>query len=302
MTIQWIRDTENNTATIARLGTRGTLSKDVSYVVLGATSEDQIHLAANAYISANVPTWSYPNNPLVSLLAQGYDVEYLGDDAWRVTVHYERQGADDDRRQLPIKRARSFDTAGGTEHKTQCIRGAGNVVPLRKWKASGEDPFFSDDETAIGFDGEQVHGVDIIAPALQWTEQYDVPSNYVTAAYIKSVAALTGTVNIASFRTFAAGEVLFAGCQGSQQWDSEAGDGPWSLTYKFIAMPNAGSGQTLPALQIGDIDGIVKRGHDYLWVRYSRQVQGNTVLPKAEAVYVGKVYRDGNFAGLGIGQ
>jgi hypothetical protein len=148
---------------------------------------------------------------------------------------------------------------------------------------------------AIGVDGSSVNGVDIVAPALTWTETYDVPHQYVTAAYIKNIAALTGTVNNGAFRTFAAGEVLFMGCSGSQEWDDQRGNGPWTLSYKFVASPNV-TDQT-----IGDITGIEKKGHEYLWVRYEDAVSSNELVKKPKFVYVNKVYRDGNFSGLGIG-
>ena len=300
MTIQWIRDTESNTASIARLGTRGTLSKDVPYIVLGAATEDEIHVAANSYISSVVPTWTYPNQPSAKLLAQGYDVDYLGDGAWRVTVHYEKQGADNDSQQTPLKRSRSFDTTGGTRHVTQALKGMGVVSGLNKWTSAGA-VVVNSNEYAIGWDGEQVHGVDIVEPALSWSEAYDVPSSYVTAAYIKSLAALTGTVNKASFRTFDAGEVLFLGASGSHDWDSVAGDSPWKLQFRFEARPNAGLNKTLPFIEVGNITGIEKRGHDYLWVRYAKTVEAGKILPAADEVFVGKVYRDGDFSLLGIG-
>ncbi len=300
MTIQWIRDSEANSSTIARLGTRGTLSKDVPYIVLGAATEDEIHVAANAYISSVVPTWTYPNQPSVKLLAQSYDVEYLGDNSWRVTVHYERQGADDDSQQSPLKRSRSFDTGGGSRHVTQALKGLGTTSGLMKWTSAGSAAV-SNNEYAIGWDGEQVHGVDVIEPALTWSESYDVPSSYVTSAYIKSLAAITGSVNKAAFRSFDAGEVLLVGTAGSQQWDNVAGDGPWSLQFRFEARPNAGNGKTLPSVEVGSITGIEKRGHDYLWVRYGKTVESGKILPAAEEVFVGKVYRDGDFSLLGIG-
>ena len=95
--------------------------------------------------------------------------------------------------------------------------------------------------------------------------------------------------------------MLFVGSSGSQQWDSEAGDGPWTLQFKFEAKPNAGLNKTLPFLEVGSITGIEKRGHDYLWVRYGKTVESGRILPAAEEVFVGKVYRDGDFSLLGIG-
>lgn len=301
MTIQWIRDTESNTASIARLGTRGTLSKDVPYIVLGASTEDEIHVAANAYVSSVVPVWTYPNQPSVRLLAQGYDVEYLGDNAWRVTVRYEKQGADRDDQQTPLRRSRSFDTTGRTEHTTMIPFNAEDDV--RKFTALGGEVGAKFDEHPIGWDGEKLNGVDIVSPSLTWSESYDVPSTYVTDAYIRRLAAMTGTKNNATFRSFAAGEVLFHGATGTHDWDTVAGDSPWRLQYRFEARPNQGNtGDAVPPSQsiVGGI-AVNKRGHDYLWVRYEKTVREGKLLPKAEAVFVVPVYRNTDFSLLGIG-
>jgi hypothetical protein len=148
---------------------------------------------------------------------------------------------------------------------------------------------------AIGVDANGVNGIDIITPQLQWQEQYDVPNAYITAAYVRGLAGLTGTTNNAAFRGFEAGEVLFVGCSGSQEWDNEKGSGPWSLSYRFIASKNV-TGQT-----IGSISGIEKKGHEYLWVRYEDAVSGSSLLKQPKAVYVSKVYKDADFSQLGIG-
>ena len=144
-------------------------------------------------------------------------------------------------------------------------------------------------------------GVDIVVPQLSWTETYDVPNRFVTAQYIKDISGVTGSTNDAAFRTFARGEVLFLGCSGSQEWDEDRGDGPWSLSYKFLASANAGNGQYLPALSIGSISNIEKEGHEYLWVRYEDDVDENVLLRKPKAVYVNRVYRERDFSKIGIG-
>jgi hypothetical protein len=150
-------------------------------------------------------------------------------------------------------------------------------------------------------DSNGVNGVDIVSPQLQWQEQYDVPNAYVNATYVRGLAGITGTTNNAAFRGFAAGEVLFLGCSGSQEWDDQKGKGPWSLSYRFVASPNAGSGESAPAITIGSISGITKKGHDYLWVRYEDAVDSNTLIKKPKHVYVDRVYRESDFSLLGIG-
>jgi len=283
----WVEDNASRSATIYRLGKRAASTMTRSYKVFGYTDDTPLHADCNQRIAGQLMYWQYPGAN-VQLRAESYSVSYLGDDAWHVEIQYEKMGADPEE-PAPLRRSRSFDTTGGTQHITQ----AEYEVPY-----PGGAPFQS---FAIGVDGQSVNGVDIVVPQLSWTETYDVKSAYVTAAYIKTVAGLTGTTNNASFRSFPTGEVLFLGCSGQQEWDEQKGDGPWSLSYRFVASPNCGSGQTRPAITIGSITGINKKGHEYLWVRYEDDVQSDTLLKKPKHVYVNRVYPEGNFSGLGIG-
>jgi len=297
MPITLVEDNQSRSATIARLGRRGRSVHKRSYKLFGSTNDIEVHAYLNRELTINALFWDYPGAGDQRLQAESYSVEYLGGDAWHVTVDYVKEGgADDDNQFAPLRRSRSFDTGGGTQHITQAI----GTPEERRYPASG--PNAAPDQTgAIGVDGNSVQGVDIVVPALQWTESYDVPSAYISSAYIRSLAELTGTVNNSTFRGFAADEVLFVGASGAQDWDEEKGDGPWNLSFKFVQSPNAGAGSTLPPLTIGSISGIQKKGHEYLWVRYEDAVTGNALIKKPRAVYVNPVYRRASFAGLGIG-
>ena len=282
MSLVWVEDGDSRQATIVRRGRKAASSYAKSYKIFGTADDTVLHSAINAEISANGRYWQYPGVPGVQLMAESYSVSYLGDEAWQLTINYEKTGADDEAT-APLKRARSFDTTGGTQHKTQAEAESrfGNNAP--------------DQQRAIGVDSNGVNGVDIVVPQLSWQESYDVPNSYVTSAWIRGVAGVTGTTNNAAFRGFEAGEVLFLGCSGSQEWDDQKGSGPWSLSFRFAASKNV-TGET-----IGDITGIAKKGHEYLWVRYEDAVSSGSLLKKPKAVYVNKVYKDSNFSALGIG-
>jgi hypothetical protein len=298
MALVWVEDNDSRSATIVRLGKRASSTYQKSYKVFGTTNDVDLHAEANTKISSELAYFQYPGQPNVQLRAESYSVNYLGDDAWQVTVSYEKTGADDDSQTDPLRRSRSFDTSGGSQHITQADGGKITSTGTTTTRTGTETRFPSNApsmSSAIGVDGDSVNGVDIVVPALSWTETYDVPSAYVTAAYIKRVAALTGTTNDATFRTFAAGEVLFLGCSGNQDWDADRGDGPWSLSYKFVASQNI-TGQT-----IGTITNIAKKGHEYLWVRYEDSVTGSDLVKRPKYVYVNTVYKEGAFSGLGIG-
>lgn len=307
MPLTWVEDSSSRSATIYRLGRKDASTRSRVFHVIGTSNEDTLHAACNVAISTTYPSWTYPGQPLVRLRAESYSVEYQGDTAWKVTINYEKVGADDSTQTAPLKRARAFDTSGGSQHITnarQTKNSAGTVTDdgERVYGPAGENDGTTA-KGAIAVDDRGVNGVDIIVPALQWSESYDVPSSYVTSAYIRNLAKITGSTNDAAFRGFAAGEVLFTGASGSHEWDDQRGNGPWSLSFKFVASPNAGSGATVPALKVGDIDGIVKGGHEYLWVKYSvvEDAAKNQMTRQPLAVYVNTVYPSTDFSLLGIG-
>lgn len=284
MSLVWVEDGDSRQATIYRRGRNATSTYQKSYKVFGTTNDTELHAAINAEISGGNYGWQYPGVADAQLWAESYSVSYLGDDAWQVTINYEKKGAEPATPD-PMKRARSFDTTGGTMHKTQ-------ADSERRY---GVNNFPPDMQKAIGVDANSVNGVDVVVPQLQWQETYDVPNAYITAAYARGLARITGTTNNAAFRGFEAGEVLFMGCSGSQEWDDQKGKGPWSLTYRFVASPNV-TNET-----IGTITGIEKKGHEYLWVYYREAVESNQLLKRPWAVYVNRVYKESDFSQLGIG-
>lgn len=294
----WVEDGESRQATIFRRGKNATSTYQKSYKVFGTANDVDLHAAINAEISNGNYGWQYPGVPDAQLWVESYSVAFLGDNAWQVTINYEKKGAEPQQSD-PLKRSRSFDTTGATQHMTQAAGGQvsvnGTTITTQgseRRYPPGTAPSY---DGAINVDSNGVNGVDVVVPQLQWQEQYDVPSAYVTNSYIRGVAALTGSVNNGVFRGFSAGEVLFLGCSGSQEWDQQKGNGPWSLTYRFIASPNV-TNQT-----IGPVSGIEKKGHEYLWVQYEEAESNNVLVKKPKFVYVDKVYRDGDFSALGIG-
>lgn len=294
MPLTWVEDGSSRSATIVRPGRKATSTYVKSWKIFGSSDDTAVHNEVVDELNVRALYWNYPpGGGAQQLQADSYTLEYLGDDAWQLTVNYSKDGVEDDEQTGPIRRSRSFDTAGGQEHITQAIAG--------KVSEKGKTPNVTDGENVIGFDGENVNGVDIVVPQLSWTENYEVPSSYVKADYIKKVSQATGTTNSAAFRGFNKGEVLFLGCSGSQEWDKDKGDGPWALSYKFAVSPNAGQGETLPALTIGEIENIEKKGHEYLHTYYEDDVKDNKIWKVPKIVWVHQVYRESNFADLGIG-
>lgn len=175
-----------------------------------------------------------------------------------------------------------FDTSGGSQHITH------SRATIATYGGAGAP----DCAGAIGWDGTTVHGVDIKVPIYSFSETHYLAAATVSAAYKAALFAATGTVNSATFKGFAAGEVLFEGASGAAKTD----DYMWEITYKFAASQNA------TGLTVGAITGIAKKGWEYMWVRYRDSEDGTVgLIPKAIGVYIEQVYRTSDFSLIGIG-
>jgi len=211
------------------------------------------------------------------LYRQTTRIQRMGEEAWLGRVTYgqrESYEAGDS--------VYEFDTTGGTAHITQGLDTARYAKP-------GETA--PDFKGAIGVTENAVEGVDVLVPKFAFSERHYLAAELVTPAYKAVIANLTGRVNLDPFRGFAQGEVLFLGAQGSVRSSTD-----WEISYRFEASPN------VSGLTIGEIGGVAKRGHDYLWVRYEEEedAAAHSIVRVPKAVYVEQVYQYGLFAGLGI--
>lgn len=246
---------------------------EIAYVVLGAADEAEVRAVSQAGIPA-----AYQGLPRSSITLD----ERLNATTWKVRATFEPAESGQVENPQPVF---SFDTGGGTQHITQSLQTVGIYGPQASALLGG----------AIGFDGQNVAGVDITVPVYQFSEAHVFSPVFVTPAYPVALMGLTGAVNNAPFRGFSAGEVLFLGASGSRR--GVGIDDPWEIAFKFAASPNR------TGLTIGAINGIQKRGWDYLWVQYGEDIDGaaKALIKKPVAVYVEQVYPFGNFAELGIG-
>jgi hypothetical protein len=244
-------------------------SVDLRYLILG-TSDD---IEAHSELIAQTP------NVYAGLVRQSTHLERISENAWEGSIRYGRteppQTGDS---------TYSFDTGGGTQHVTQSLATTG------VWAAPGVFP--PNFRGGIGVTKDGVEGVDITVPVYNFSETHYIDAALVTGAYKSTLFYLTGTVNNGPFRGFASGEVLFLGAAGSLR-----GQEDWEISYRFAASPN------VQGLQVGDITGIVKRGWDYLWIRYAdiEDSDAKMLVKRPLSVYVEQVYPYTNFAGLGIG-
>lgn len=242
-------------------------SIDLLYIVQG-TNDDAV---VKSTVEATIPA-IYGGLPF-----QDYHIAPQGGDVWEVSVRYGKKDPKE-----TGESAFSFDTGGGTTHITQSLQTVNGYAP-----AGFNAPNF---KGAIGVSHDSVEGTDVSIPVYNFTETHYLSVATVTGAYKATLFALTGRTNNATFKGFAAGEVLFHGASGSLR-----GEDDWEITYRFAASPN------VTGLTIGDITGISKRGWEYLWVRYADAENEQVLVKQPIAAYVEKVYEEGDFSGLGIG-
>lgn len=144
----------------------------------------------------------------------------------------------------------------------------------------------------IGVTDKGVEGVEVPTPTYSFSETHYFANSAVTSAYKASLSLLVGTVNNASFRGYAAGQVLSTGVSGSVK-----GTDLWQLRFQWQISPNATN------LPVGDMTVPSKRGWDYLEVHYdeTEDTTNKRVLKRPYAYTLHQVLRYSNYSGFGIG-
>lgn len=210
------------------------------------------------------------------LYREDVSIEQAGYDIYYATVKY-----GENKQELGSIQV-DFDTTGGTVHIST------SKETVASYASAGNAP---DNKQLIGYDGEDVAGVDIVIPALRLNLRYKHPAGFLSIPQVRLLAYYTGTVNSTSFLGFPAGEVLFLGASGSGGTDAEA-----EVQYSFAVSQNANG------LTIGDLTGIAKKGHEYLWIRYKESTSEDKAVAQPEFAYVERVYDTADLAGiLGFG-
>lgn len=177
----------------------------------------------------------------------------------------------------------TIDTSAQQVHITQSLETVAEdfAAPL---------PGNPDYKRAIAVDKDTVHGCDIYAPKQEWTVQ--VTRQRVTFDYVQAVGNLAGRTNRAAFYNYPVGSILSLGA--TFQCGPEL---RWTVTHKFLYAPNqvnldVGNGLTLTR----------KRGHEFVWVGYKDGVSNEHGILIPVFAKTERVYEEGNFALLEIGQ
>jgi len=250
-----------------------------SHVIINTTSEQDAYIAYRKWLAPTVTL----DGCALHITSLNVTKKGSAKDVWEGSVTWGLKTF-----------ACQFQTSGGTAHITQSgltkkiYRGQYlDDKGQPKHSTAAEVPDFGG---AIGYNGDGFDGVDITIPQFSWTETYTFLMTKLTWQYVMTLAYLTGSVNKAAFRAFAAGEVLFLGASGGVQKNELEAD----VTFSFAASPN------VKGLTCGSITGIEKGGWDYIWVLYRDVLSGGYRFKQPAGVYVEKVYKDGDFGLLGI--
>jgi hypothetical protein len=178
----------------------------------------------------------------------------------------------------------SIDTSGGTVNTQSAFSQTGYPAPSEAAPDYG---------TSINVDADgNPAGVAKVIPAMKIQVKAKIAAAYVSSPceYAQVLYECTGKVNDAAFLCFAAGEVLFLGATGELIAEDPV------LTFSFEISPNVSS------MTIGDITGINKQGHDYIWFNFKQEQDASTGLKvsKPRAAYVAKVYEEADFSTMYI--
>lgn len=257
----------------------------LTYIVEGTTSEE---VALNEVQTNRAPP------AYIGMVLDRLSAKRIGQQHWEVAASYTDPEAKEKEEPPAVGELEiSFDTSGGTLHITHAIKDLQVVKPANAGVVTR--PFYG----AIGVSNDggnfQIEGADIIAPALAMTIRTRMLAGGFTPAYMKQVAALTGTVNKNVFKGFDPGELLFAGGGGTMRSSGEV-----DLSFSFLGSANR---------VIDKIGGVQlssplnKGGWDYLWLYSVPTVdsQSNTLNPKWDQATIAQVYEAADWTPLNLG-
>jgi hypothetical protein len=228
-----------------------------------------LYSAAGATDDAFVRAYALAGSPAIvntadgTLYRQDIAVEWQGADIAYVTIPYAEKKRDAGSWTF------DYDTTGGTV----------NIKLAKAHVASYPAAGAPDHKGAIGVNGDNVDGADIVIPALKISVSFSHPAGVVTIAQVKALARNTGKTNSDTFLTFSPGEVLFLGATGS-----DGSDAPATQRLQFAMSEN------LTSHVIGGITVASKKGWEVAWIQFKDdEAAGKAIRPPA-FIHVERVY------------
>ena len=249
-------------------------SATLHFVLTGTSTESTARTLAEGYSAAMYN----------ALYRTNIAIKEVGAMLWDVAVTY---GSKKKKEPEAGDSSWAFDTTGGTKRITQTLEHINDYQPGGKGAI--------DNKGAIGVnENGDVEGVDVIDHSFKWRENHTLLLASFGWTYSDLLETLTGTVNNAAFRGKPAGTVLFEGATGGQSAkDPLLLDVTYNFRYSAAGV----------ALVAGDIAGIAKDGHEYLWIQYDTtdDATGKKLAKQPRQANVEKVYETEDFSLLGIG-
>lgn len=242
------------------------------YVASGTTDENTV---LNAAVAGTPATIFAPNG---KLYRHDVRLNWVAAKVCEVTVPYTS-------RDLAAYHV-DFDTTGGTVHITSSRQS------IQNYSAAGPGTA-PDMKQTIGVNGDDVDGCDIAVPALKLAISFKHPQGIITLDQVRNLARNTAYVNNDVWLGFQPGEVLYLGSSGSWGPETET-----TVQHNFACSENAVNGGVDKRLNIGAIANIVKKGHEYVWIRYVDDVDAGRPVKVAKYAYVERVYNTLSFVGL----
>lgn len=274
---------------------------ELQFICIGTYDDD----VARAALAAEFP------DSFLDMFYVDADIEPVGGDVWKATVQYSASsneplpGADPPGGggesgesggtspppppapgpTDPLGTAYSFDISGVDEKITQSKETLDRV--------GRNDRDLPDTKGAIGVqeDGE-IKGCERISPKMELSITKSF--SYITAGYVNRLAELVGKTNNAIFYGYDPGEVLLIGASGGTK-DNQTLRA--DVTFKLSISKNENNITIIP----GELGGIIKGGHDYLWVLYESIPSNGKITQQPYGAIVERIYDSDNFGDLGIG-
>lgn len=230
-----------------------------------------------------------------------------GPDAWRAKCSYSRSKLEKREREK-LTSVGQFRVSFSSKSQTVKQYTAKSTVgyPLEGGMLLARAPDF---KGAINVNSEgEVEGVDSIVPGLTVSVTQRMEGATLTPEYALLVSGLIGKYNNDEFMGFPAGTMQLTAGDGSLSYEIPnpnadlAGGDPIppqdrELSFEFLFSPN------LTGISIGDVTGIDKKGHQYMWTLWTDAIDAGKLFRKPRAVYVQDLYgiEPADFSLLGLG-
>lgn len=186
----------------------------------------------------------------------------------------------------------SFQFQGVTQHIRQSIKlvskhdsaGTGLTVPGTVGKSE-----------PINFDGDRVHGTDIIVPQASFAETHKFAVEDVDDDLKFTWMRMVGKTNEAKFRNAEIGELLLTKVAGTQR-----GQEDYDVTFEWLFRENETETFTIyPQGGGAGVDrSVSKKGFENIEFGYDQNVEANQRINKLIWVRVQQVYKSGDYGTL----